>query len=246
MAKKRYINTKFWDDIYVSNLDPIEKLLFLYFLTNPVTDICGIYEIPFKRVALDTGIDKEMVEKIIRRFENDDKIYYIDGWIFVKNFAKHQAVNPSIQKGIERNKEEIPSDIMAKISEIEQTGTRLVTDCDLLKPKPKPKPKLKLREEESLLLQLKKHENDYSISMLEDFELYWGAKTPNGNPLWEEQTTWDLPRRLRTWKKKEEKWDWERSQARQLKEVNEMPTKERPAGADSGMSSLGDLLTKRN
>lgn len=102
------------------------------------------------------------------------------------------------------------------------------------------------KKRESLQLQLKKYENDYSQSMLEDFDLFWGAIAKNGNPLWENQKTWDLPRRLRTWKKKEEKWDWERSQARQLKEVNEMPTKERPAGADSGMSSLGDLLTKRN
>ena len=30
MAKKRYISTTFWRDEYVSNLDPIEKLLFLY------------------------------------------------------------------------------------------------------------------------------------------------------------------------------------------------------------------------
>ena len=37
MAKTRIINTRFWIDDYTSNLDPIEKLLFLYFLTNTAT-----------------------------------------------------------------------------------------------------------------------------------------------------------------------------------------------------------------
>ena len=55
------VNTKFWDDTYIVTLDPIEKLLYLYFLTNPLTNICGIYEIQLRRVAFDTGIDKEVV-----------------------------------------------------------------------------------------------------------------------------------------------------------------------------------------
>ena len=68
MAKNRYIDTKFWTDTYITNLDPIEKLLFLYALTNPHTNIAGIYEISIKQIAFDTGIDKEMVEKIFQRF----------------------------------------------------------------------------------------------------------------------------------------------------------------------------------
>ena len=145
MAKKRYINTKFWDDNYVVELDPIEKLLFLYFLTNPLTDICGIYEAPIRRVAFDTGIDKDMLLKIIDRFSKDRKVYYINGWIYVKNFAKHQAVNESVEKGIERSISLVPDVILAKIKEIDTACNSLGASCDLpkpiLKPKPKPKPK---------------------------------------------------------------------------------------------------------
>lgn len=100
MAKQRYVNTKFWIDDYISNLDPIEKLLFLYFLTNPYTDISGVYEIPLKSISTDTGIEKEMVIKILKRFERDVKIKYRDGWIAIKNFIKHQKENPKIDKGI--------------------------------------------------------------------------------------------------------------------------------------------------
>lgn len=101
MAKQRYVNTRFWDDGYIVSLDPTEKLLFLYLITNPLTEISGAYEIPLRRIAFDTGIDREMVLRILERFADADKIIYRDGWILICNFIKHQSVNPKITKGIE-------------------------------------------------------------------------------------------------------------------------------------------------
>jgi hypothetical protein len=144
MAKKRFINTKFWQDNYISNLDPSEKLLSIYLLTNSSTNICGIYELPLKNVALETGLDIEMVFKILGRFNRDEKIYYLDGWVGIVNFAKHQAVNPSIIQGIERSlKEDIPEKVLANFKEkgidwIQSVG-RLSTESAL------PKPKLELK-----------------------------------------------------------------------------------------------------
>lgn len=117
MAKERMINTRFWIDDYISNLDPIEKFLFLYFLTNPSTDICGVYEIPLKTVATDTGIEIEMVKKILKRFGRDKKIFYHDGWIGIKNFSKHQKDNPSVKKGIENGLERAPKEILDRLSQ---------------------------------------------------------------------------------------------------------------------------------
>ena len=106
------INTRFWEDTYTSNLDPIEKLLFLYFLTNTSTNISGIYEIQIKKIAVETGIEKEMIEKIIGRFTAENKIFYIDGWIGIKNFIKHQNQrSPQVKKGIERELLNAPENI---------------------------------------------------------------------------------------------------------------------------------------
>lgn len=116
MAKFRSLNTKFWDDTYIVNLDPIEKLLYLYFLTNPLTDLCGIYELPLRRISFDTGIDKDMVLKIINRFSDDEKIYYFDGWVVIKNFLKHQSMNSNMKKGVERTLENIPEKIWLEIA----------------------------------------------------------------------------------------------------------------------------------
>lgn len=109
------VDTKFWDDNYSSNLDPIEKLLFLYFLTNTSTNISGVYEIPIKKIAVETGIDKEMVLKILDRFSKDGKVFYYNGWLCLKNFVKNQNQNsPKVQAGIKNEIGLIPRDILEK------------------------------------------------------------------------------------------------------------------------------------
>lgn len=111
MSKNRYINTKFWDDSYITNLDPIEKLVFLYFLTNPLTKVSGIYEIQLKRAAFDTGVEKDTVLKILERFTKEEKMFYFEGWVILKNFIKNQSINTNMEKGIQRELAELPQNI---------------------------------------------------------------------------------------------------------------------------------------
>lgn len=122
MAKERVVNTRFWDDSYIMSLDPIEKLLFLYLITNPLTNIAGIYEISAKRIGFDTGLDKDMVIKILGRFEADRKMFYRDGWVFIVNFIKNQKKNPSVQEGIKREIEALPSHIKELIQTVTEWG----------------------------------------------------------------------------------------------------------------------------
>ena len=92
MSKKRYIDTKFWSDSWVSNLKPEEKFLFLYFLTNEKSNIAGIYELPVKIMAVETGLKEEEIQPILKKFEKDGKVIYLDGWVGIKNFIKHQDI----------------------------------------------------------------------------------------------------------------------------------------------------------
>ena len=113
MAKNRLVNTKFWTDNYVLNqLTPIDKLVFLYLITNPYTDISGAYELPLKVMAVETGLDKENLENVVLpRLERDGKIIYHNGWMGIKNFQKHQTVNPKVQKGMEEGMKKAPLEI---------------------------------------------------------------------------------------------------------------------------------------
>lgn len=127
-------------DTYFCELDPIEKLVFLYLLTNIHTNLCGIYEIPLRNISFDTWIEKQMIEKIINRFTRDKKIWYIDGYVCIRNFIKNQSINPSVKKWIERELNEKPKEIIDKVWQVYnlytgclQEGTPNLT---LTKPKP--------------------------------------------------------------------------------------------------------------
>ncbi len=144
--KNRQINTHFWEDNYISELNPAEKLLFLYLLTNPLTDVSGVYEIQIRRIAFDTKLEEDDILKIIEKFSENEKIFYIQGYIYVKNFRKHQKTNPSIEIAIKNSLKELPEEIFNKIKAFEQTDDRLSTDCCELGTKEKEKEKLKEKE----------------------------------------------------------------------------------------------------
>lgn len=115
MAKNRIINTRFWDDNFIRSLSATDKLLFLYLITNPLTNICGIYEISKDRIVFDTGLRTDIVEKSLQLLIEKGKICYFDGWIKILNFAKYQNGNsPKIQKGIENELNSIPCEVKEK------------------------------------------------------------------------------------------------------------------------------------
>ena len=101
MGKQRYIDTKFWDDNYIRKFTPKEKLLYLYFLTNPLTNICGIYEISIDRIVFDTGMERALVIEILEKLKKSNRLKYSQGYVAIKRFIRHQAKNSKIRKGIE-------------------------------------------------------------------------------------------------------------------------------------------------
>lgn len=113
MSKQRYVQDSFWTDPYTETLDPSEKLLFLYFITNPLCNVAGIYEIRNNRIAYETGFDKDMVQKIKERFIKDGKLLCKNDWILLINFAKNQAPNPNVLLGMQRIINDLPDEVKA-------------------------------------------------------------------------------------------------------------------------------------
>lgn len=103
MSKHRTVNTHFWDDAYIETLNPNELLLFLYLITNPQTNIAGIYEITIKRMHEQTRLPKAKIEDILAKFEADGRFIYKDNVILAVNAIGHQKTDvPTIKKGIEQ------------------------------------------------------------------------------------------------------------------------------------------------
>ena len=140
MSKTRYIKTDFWSDSFIETLNPVEKLLFLYLFTNDRVDLCGIYEISLRKISFETGINEESLVKILTKFSEKWKIYYIDWYIYVSNFIKHLQINPSVLLWIERSKNLIPKPILEAIDKLYTGCTQGGTLIPILIPIPKPIP----------------------------------------------------------------------------------------------------------
>lgn len=128
MAKQRMIQTKFWSDPFVQDMSAEGKLLFLYLLTNEHTNIAGFYEVSLRTIEFESGLSKTHLTQALDRLSQSGRVYYFDGWIYIKNFIRHQKMNPSIQKGIEAAMSVIPNEIKEKAQAVDRLGT----DCDNL------------------------------------------------------------------------------------------------------------------
>lgn len=113
------LNSRFWEDNYISELSPIEKLIFIYFISNPRISLSGIYEVPLKNIILDTGVEKTTLENTLDRFRNDGKIAYLEGWLCVINYPKYQNyASPTIKIAISNEIRLIPTEILDKFIHI--------------------------------------------------------------------------------------------------------------------------------
>ena len=79
MGIRRSINTHMWSDDWFESLGKDEKYLWVYLLTNPQTNMLGVYELTVKRMAFDTGLTAESISKAFKGFETVNKAFLING-----------------------------------------------------------------------------------------------------------------------------------------------------------------------
>ena len=116
MAQLRSVNTKFWEDSWVEQLNISEKLLFLYLITNSYANLAGIYEITINRICFETGLDKRTVSNGLKRFETVRKAFFLDeSFIFLPNWLKNQNLNSNMKKNVIKVIDELPNNIKIKI-----------------------------------------------------------------------------------------------------------------------------------
>lgn len=120
MSSQRYIDTGFYDDAWVQELDPSEKFMYMYLLTNPLTNIAGIYKITKKRMSFDTGFSVETVVHILEKFTVAKKASLCGEYIIIRNWPKHQKweQSPKVKEGITRILSEIPEEVLVQAAKI--------------------------------------------------------------------------------------------------------------------------------
>lgn len=142
MAKQRIIQSKFWSDSYIQWLSSVEKLFYLYLLTNEHTNIAWAYEISVRTMVFESDIEESKVKKALENLVKDGKVLYIDWWLVIRNFIKHQSTSSSqVKKGIEKYMSLVPKHILDKVS-IRSTYPQ--TGYNILEPELESEPESKL------------------------------------------------------------------------------------------------------
>ena len=119
MDIRRSINTKVWSDDWFETLEPADKLLWIYLLTNSLTNMLGIYEISKKRISFETGLTIERISKAFEGFERVKKCFYWYGFVVLPNWMKNQSLNTNMIISAERLFYNLPKQLNDKLLEIE-------------------------------------------------------------------------------------------------------------------------------
>jgi hypothetical protein len=107
--KQRLFSTKFWSDSWVvDDLNALDRYLFLYLLLNERSNLIGVYELPLRVAAFETGIDQSDLARMLAKMS--PKVEYLqDRYIYVEKAADHAADNPAINKGMLRELAALPA-----------------------------------------------------------------------------------------------------------------------------------------
>lgn len=115
MSKKRYFDSGFWSDTWVvDNLNPHDRYLFIYLITNPHVTLCGVYQLSLRIMAFETGIESETLVGMLRRLK--PKVEYEEGWIILRNGIKNQNYrNEKIKANIDYVLSTVPEHILQQV-----------------------------------------------------------------------------------------------------------------------------------
>lgn len=100
MADYRQIHTSIWKDQWFMDLDPSEKLLFIYLFSNEQASMSGLYKVPPKVIAFETGLDMQQVRDAMAKFDRDGKVHYdwSTGTVWVCNMPKYHEARSATQQ----------------------------------------------------------------------------------------------------------------------------------------------------
>ena len=167
MAVYRNIHISFWEDTKVlDDMEIEERYFMLYLLTNPHSNQVGCFEISKRQMIAETGFNKEKINKLLKKFENDlEIISYCEKTkeLFIKNWFKYNwTKSPKVRICIENELDNIKSvDLKGKIQEI---YTKIYGIDSVSKDYTKTKQSLGIKEEKEKEKEKEKEEEEESVA----------------------------------------------------------------------------------
>lgn len=110
----RQIQTRFWDDELVVELDLFSQHLFLYLLTCRYINLCGIFQLSPLKICFESKLSQEEFKIGKGVLEEAQKAFFYNGWVFVVNAFKNNRYwkSPKNIKPHECEFERIPKEVL--------------------------------------------------------------------------------------------------------------------------------------
>ncbi len=105
----RLVDCGTWDDPWFESLAPQGKLLFLYLLTNPRSTSCGAFEITPRKMAFETGLSQDFIEKMLRSWAPRVQWWPEHQIVFLKNFYRRQSNSAKVRVNAAKLVADMPS-----------------------------------------------------------------------------------------------------------------------------------------
>ncbi|ENQ3077378.1 DnaD domain protein [Bacillus cereus] len=112
MAVYRNVQVNFWQDDFVLDLTPEERYFYIYLLTCSKTTQCGIYPLPKRLAEMETGYNRETVDKLLQRFIEYGKILYDAKTkeLYIQNWLRYNPItSPNVEKCVLRELKTVKS-----------------------------------------------------------------------------------------------------------------------------------------
>lgn len=120
--KSRIVHSKFFSDSFIRTLKPLERYLFLYFLTNEHINIIHLYECPDDVILFESGVDQKTLEVFKEKIGATGKILFYQGYVLLRNADKYETYVGE-KNLIAKSKlfEQLPSSVLDWYNKIKDT-----------------------------------------------------------------------------------------------------------------------------
>ena len=115
MEIRRYISTRIWGESWFEPLTATEKLIWIYLLTNPATNMLGIYGLTVRRIGYDCNTSAQIVRRCIKKLEELKLIIMIHEHIIITHWLTQNAMNPSMKLSALKDFDNLPDKVRAAL-----------------------------------------------------------------------------------------------------------------------------------
>ena len=112
MAGYRQIHSRMWSsDQWFADLSAELKLLFIYLFSNERASVSGLYELPVRVIAFETGLSAETIKAGLVQFADADKVLYDfeKSVVWVRKMLKYQgSASPKVKNRVKADVASVP------------------------------------------------------------------------------------------------------------------------------------------